>query len=223
MSADVHDLTGDKTMNANTNVRLANDNLWSVRPTGGTSALVADNGASESGYRRAHAPRSDTPNNAGLTGLHFDIRSTSEWRCSATHRLRISDCACPSLRPLDRIRASYRRRIGDSPTNQVSEIRDRICSRGRAAHPSHPLPASSVDSYRRPQLAACCRPKSTQLRSKRRVVSPQTKSIPGPIPRAVHRVDFTTLQLAPTATNVSEQLPGSANDRNAHQISRNKS
>ena len=122
MSADVHDLTGDKTMNANTNVKLANDDVWSPRSTGATSALTEANGASEM-YRRPHAPRSAKPKNAALTGLHFDINSTSKLRSSATHRLRVSECASPSLRPLDRIRASYRRRIGYSPTDQISQIR----------------------------------------------------------------------------------------------------
>ena len=221
MSADVHDLTGDKTMNSISCVRLANDDLWAVRSTGGASTLLGDNGASETAYRRPHAPRSDEPEKGVLTGLHFDISSTSELN-SATHRSRISDCARPSIRVFERIQASYRRRIGYSPTDQVSQTRRLICIRGRTAHSSHPLPGLSVDSYSSPQLAAYCRPKSTQLRPKSRVDSAQTKSTPGPIPRAVHRVAFTTLQLAPPPTHVSKQFPGRANDRNAHQISRNK-
>jgi len=52
MSADVHDLAGDKTMNATSCVRLANDDVWSVRSTGGASSLLGDNGASETAYRR---------------------------------------------------------------------------------------------------------------------------------------------------------------------------
>ena len=189
---------------------------------GATRALTEGNGASETADRRLpHAPRSDEPEKAVLTGLLFDISSASELR-SATQRSRISDCAPPSLRLLDRIRVSYRRRIGYAPTNQVSEIRGRICSRGRAAHPSYPLPASSVDSYSRRQLAARCRPKSTQLRSKRRVDSAHIRSMSGPIPPALHRVDFTKLQLAPTTTHVPKQLIGTANDFSAHQIGRNK-
>jgi hypothetical protein len=221
MSMDVHDLTGDKTMNAKPNVKLANDDVWSVRSTGETSALIANTRARKTAYRRPHAPRSAKPKNAALTGLHFDISSTGELD-SATHRLRISDCARPSLRLLDRIQASYRLRIGYSPADQVSEIRRSVWSRVRTSHPSHPLPASSVNPYSRRRLAAYCRPKPTQLRSKTRVDCAQTKSIPDPIPRAVHRVDFTTLQLAPTTTHVPKQLVGTANDFSAHQISRNK-
>jgi hypothetical protein len=93
MSADVHDLTGDKTMKSNAHVRLANDDVWSMRSTGGTSALIADTGASETAYRRPHAPRSGKPKSATLTGLHFDISSTSRLR-SATHRSRISSRRC---------------------------------------------------------------------------------------------------------------------------------
>ena len=223
MSADVHDLTGDKTMNANRNVKLANDDLWPVRSIGGTSALIADNGASEIVYRVPHAPCSGKPKNAALGRLLFDINSTNELRSSATHRSRISDCARPSLRLLHRIRASYRRRIGYSPIDQVNQIRRPIWSRGRIVHPSGPLPASSVNSYSRRQLSAYCRPKSTQLRSKSRVDSGQPKSIPGPIPRAVQRDAFTSLRLVLTMTHVSKQLNGSTNDRCAHQISRNKS
>jgi hypothetical protein len=219
MSADVHDLTGDKTMNTNSCVRLADDDVWSVRPTGGTSTVITDSGTSESAYRRPHAPRSGKPKNAALTSLHFDISSTSE-RSGATHRLRVSECAPSSLRPLDRIRASYRRRIGDSPTDHVSQIHSPIWSRGRTAHSNHWLPGLSVDSYGRYQLVACCGPKSTQLRPKSRVDSAQTKSIPGPLPLAVHRVAFTTLQLATTTTHVSKQLTVSANDSSAHQINR---
>ena len=75
MSADVHDLTGDMTMNANTNVRLANDDVWSMRSTGGTSALIADNGASEIAYRRPYAPRSAKPKTLSLTGyLRIHVR-----------------------------------------------------------------------------------------------------------------------------------------------------
>lgn len=96
MSADVHDRTSDKTMNANTNVKLANDDVWSVRSIGGTSTLSGDTGASETAYRRPHAPRSGKPKNAALIGLHFDISSTSELRNSATRRLRVSNCLPPT-------------------------------------------------------------------------------------------------------------------------------
>ncbi len=216
MSADVHDLTGDKTMNANSCVRLANDDLWPVRSTGGTSTLIADTGPGET-YRRPHAPRSAKSKNAVLSGLQFDISSTGELD-SATHRLRISDCARLSLRLLDRIHATYRRRIGYSPADQVSEIRRPFWSRGKTAHSSHPLPRLSVDSYGSRQLVAYCRAKSTQLRSKRRGDSAQTKSIPSPIPRPVYRAAFTTLRLVLTMTHVSKQLPGSTNDFSAHQI-----
>jgi len=216
----VKGLHGDKTMYTNANVTPANNGVWSARSTGATRALTEGKGASETADRRPHAPRSAKPKDAALTELGLNISSTSKLN-SATQRLRISDCAPPSLRLLDRIRASYRRRIGYSPTNRVSEIRGRICSRGRAAHPSYPLSASSVNSCRR-QLAACCRPKSTQLRSKRRVDSPQTKSMSGPIPTAFHRVDFTRLQLESTTTHVRKQLIGTANDFRAHQIRRNK-
>lgn len=156
-----------------------------------------------------------------MTCLHFDISSTSELS-SATHRSRKSDCARPSLRLLNRIRASYRLRIGYSTANQASHIRRPVWSRGRTAHPSHALPASSVDFYSRRQFVQYCRPKSNHLWSKRRVDSAQTKSIPGPIRRTVHRGDFTTFQLAPTTTRGSKQLTESANDRSAHQISRKR-
>jgi hypothetical protein len=223
MFSDVHDLTGDKTMHATSCVRLANDDLCSVRSTGGTAALIADNGACETAaYRRPHAPRSGKPKNAALTGLRFDISSTSELR-SATHRSRVSDCARSSPRLLGPVRASYRPRIGDSPTDHVSQTRRPIWSRGGTEHPSRSLPGLSADSYIRYQLVAYCGPNPTRLRSERRVVSPQTKSIPGPIPRAVYRVAFTALQLAPTMTHVSKQLTASAKDCSAHQISRNKS
>ncbi len=187
-----------------------------AQPWGGLKATER----AKTEHRRPHAPRSAMPKNSALTGLHFDISSKSELS-SATQRSRISDCAPPSLR-LFGIRASYRRRIGYFPTDQVSQIRGPVYSRGRAAHPSHPLPASSVEPYSSRQLAGCCRPKSTQLRSKRRVDSAQTKSIPGPIPRTLHCFAFTTLLLAAATTHVSKQLTGSANDCSAPQISRNK-
>ena len=212
-------LHGDKTMFTNENARSANDAVRSA--TGPTRALSESNGASETADRRPHAPRSDEPEKAVLARPHFDISSASELR-SATQRSRISDCAHPSPRLLAHIRANYRRPIGYSPTNQVSEIRSRICSRVRAAHPSYPLSTSSVDSYGGRQLAACCRPKSNQLRSKRRVDSTQTKSMSGPIPTAVRRANFTELALAPTTTYVPKQLIGTANDFTAYQIGRNK-
>ncbi len=157
MSTDVYDLTDDKTMNANTNVKLANDDVWSAHSAGGTSALIADTGASETAYRRPHAPRSAKPKSAALTGLHFDISSTSRLR-SATHRSRISDYGLPIPSLLHLIRAGHRPRIGHSPVDQVSQIRRPVWSRVRNSHPSHPLPESSADSYIRRQLAAYCRP-----------------------------------------------------------------
>jgi hypothetical protein len=220
MSADVHDLTDDTTMNANTNVRLTDDDVRSVRSTAATRSLTEGNGASETAYRRPHAPRSAKPKNAALTGLHFDIRSTGQLD-SATHRLRISHCARPSLRQLDRIQASYRLRIGYSLADQVGEICRPVWCRVRTSHPGHPLPASSVDSRSRRQLAAYRRPKPTELWPKSRVDSAKPKSIPGPIPRAVQCVAFTTLRLVLTMTHVPKQLSRSTNDRCAHQISRN--
>ena len=213
-------LHGDKTMYTNANVRPANDVLWSA--TGPTRALTEGNEASETAYRRPHAPRSAMPKNSALTGLHFDISSTSELS-SATNRSRVSDCARTSIRLLDRIQASYRRGIGRSPADKVSQIRCPICSRRRTTHSSQPVPGLSVDSYRSSQLVAYCGPNATQLRSEAPVDCAQPKSISGPIPRPVHRVAFTTLQLAPTMTHVPKQLTGSANDCSAHQISRNKS
>jgi hypothetical protein len=192
-------------MLTNSNVRPANDAVWS--PIGPTRALTEGNGASESAYSRPHAPRSDETEKARLTGLHFDISSTTE-SSDATPRLRILECARPSLRSLDLIRASYRRRIGDSPTGQVSQIHSPIWSRGRTAHSSHPPMGWSVDSYGRHQRAAYCSPRFNQLRSTRRVSSAQTKSIPAPIPRPVHRIALTTLQPAPAMTHVPSNLPG---------------
>ena len=213
---------GDKTMYTNSNVRPANDSVWSARSTGATWALTEANGASETADRRPHAPRSDEPENRVLSGLHFDIRSTSELS-SATHRSRISDCAALSRRLLVRIRASYRRRNGYSPTDQVSQIGRPIWGRGRDAHSSHRVPGLTVDFYNRYQPVAYYGPKSNPLWSKKRVDSAQMKSLPSPIPRPVYRVDFTTLQLAPTTTHVPKQLSGSENHCSAHQISRNKS
>lgn len=205
MSADVHDLTGDKTMNANKNVKLANDDLWPVRSTGGTRALTEGNGPGET-YRRPHAPRSDKPKNAVLTGPHFAINSTSELRSSATRRLRVSEGAPPSLRVLDRIQASYRLRIGYSPADRVSQIRRLVWSRGRTAHPRHPLPASSVDSYSRRQLAAYCRPNPPNCGQRPALIARKRSRSEVQFPRAVHGFDFTTLQLAPTTTRVPKQL-----------------
>lgn len=141
-------LHGDKTMFTNANVRPANDAVWSA--TGPTRALTEGNGAGET-YRRPHAPRSGKPKNAPLTGLHFEISSTSELRTSATRRFRVSECARPSPRLLDRSRASYRRRNWYSPTDQVSQIRPPIWSRGRTAHSIDPPMGWSVDSYGRHQ------------------------------------------------------------------------
>jgi hypothetical protein len=207
-------------MYTNANVRPAKNGVWSARSTGAT--LTEGNGAGETACRRPHAPRSAKPKITALIDLHFDISSTSELSI-ATNRSRISDCARASIRLSDRIRASYRRRIGYSPIDQVSQICRPIWSRARTAHPSYPLPASSVNPYCRCQLAPYCRRKPTQPWSKTRVDCAQPKSISGPIPRPVHRVAFTTLQLAPTMTHVRKQLTGSANDCSAHQISRNKS
>jgi hypothetical protein len=184
MSTDVYDLTGDKTMNATSCVRLANFDLWPVRSTAGTSTLIGETGTSETAYRRPHAPRFAKPNNVLLTGLHLDISSTGELDC-VTHSLRISDCVRPSLRLLDRIEASYRPRIAHSAADQVSQIRRPVWSRGSTAHSSQQLPGLSVDSYGGRQLVAYRIAKYTNLRSKRRVDSGQTKSIPGPIRRAV--------------------------------------
>jgi hypothetical protein len=233
MSADVHDLAGDKTMNASTNVKLANDDVCSARSTVGTRALTEANGASEM-CRRPHAPRSSKPKNAALTGLHFDISPTSELGISATHKLRVSVCARPNLRLLDGIRLSYRRRIGDSPTDQVSQIHGPIWSREGTVHASHSRPGllrgyrlkvdrHSIDSHGRHQLSFHCRSRFNQLRSTRRVSSAQTESNPGPIPLAVHRIALTALQRAPAMTLVPMQLTSSVNDRSAHQIRRNKS
>jgi hypothetical protein len=217
MSTDVHDLTWDKTMNATSYVRIANDDAWFVRSTGGTSNLIADAAASKTSYRRPHAPRSGKPEKAPLPGLHFLISSISELRNSTTRPLRVSECAPPSLRLLDRIRTRYRRRIGDSPTDHINNIHSPIWSRGRTVHSNHWRPGLSVDSYIRYQLLAYCGPKSNQLRTKSRVDSAQPKSIPGPIPRAVQCVAFTTLRLVLTMTHVPKQLSGSTNDRCAHQ------
>ena len=233
MSADVHDLTGDKTMNSNAYVRLANDDVWSVRSTVGTRALTEANGASEM-CRRPYAPRPSKPKNAALTGLHFDISPTIELGISATRKLPVSVCARPNLRLLDGIRVSYRRRIGVSPTDQVSQIHGPIWSREGTVQASHSRPGllrgyrlkvdrHSIDSHGRHQLVAYCRPKSTRLRSKMGVDYPQSKSNPAPIPLAVHRIAFPTLQLVPTMTHVPKQLTRSENDCSAHQIILNKS
>jgi hypothetical protein len=215
-------LHGDKTMYTNANVRSAYDGVRSARSTGATRALTEGDGASGTSYRRPHAPRSAPPKTAGLTDLHFDMSSTGELD-SATPRLRISECARPSLRQLDLIRASYRRRIGDSPTDQVSKIHSPIWSRGRTAHSSHPPLGWSVDSYSRHQLAAYCSPRFNQLRSTDALVLRKRSRIPAPIPRPVHRIALTTLQPAPAMTHVPKQLTGSANDCGSHQISHNKS
>lgn len=167
-------------------------------------------------------PAPMSPRKAVLTRLHFDISSTSELQ-SAIQRSRISDCASPSLRLLDRIRARYRRRIGYSPADQASEICRPLWSRGSTARPSHPLPASPVNPCSRRQLAAYCRPKPTQLRPESHVDSSQMKALPSPIPRPAHWVAFTTLQIALTMTHVPKQLTGTASDFSAHQIGRNKS
>lgn len=233
MSADVHDLTSDKTMNASTNVKLANDDVCSARSTVGTRALTEANGASEM-CRRPHAPRSSKPKNAALTGLHFDISPTSELGISATRKLRVSVCGRPNLRLLDRIRVSYRRRIVDSPTDRVSQIHGPIWSRGSTAHSSHSLPGllrrclskvdrHSIESYGRRQLFAYCKPKSTQLRSKMGVDYAQTKSNPVPIPLAVHRIAFNNSPTCAHDDARSEATYGCENDRSAHQIRRNKS
>ena len=196
-------LHGDKTMFTNANVRPANDVVWSARSTGAT--LTEGNGTSETAYRCPHAPRSDEPDKAVLAGPHFDISSASELR-SATRRLQVPECVRPSLRPLDLIRASYRRRIGRSPTDQVSQIHSPIWGRGRTAHSSHPLPASPVSSTIGASLRTIADRNATTC-CKRRVDSAQTKSIPSPIPRPVHRVAFTTLQLAPTRRTFRSNLP----------------
>ena len=196
-------------MYTNANVRPANDVECSARSTGATRALAEGNGASEAAYCRPHAPRAGAPNNAALTGLHSDISSASGLR-SATRRSRISDCAPASPRLLGRIRARNRRPIGGSPTDQVSEIRRPVWSRRRTAHPTHPLRASSVNLYSWCHVASHYIPKPTQLRSKRRVDSSQTNSIPDPIRRAIHHAAFTTLRLAPTMTYASKHLTGSA-------------
>jgi len=209
-------------MYTNANVISANGGVWSARSTGATLALTEGNGSSETAYRRPHAPRSAKPKDAALTSLHFDISSTTE-SSDATRRLRISECARPSLRPLSRIRASYRQPIEDSPTDQVSQIHSPIWSQGRTAHSSHVLQGLSVDSYCGRQLVAYCSPRFNQLQSTRRVSSAQAKSTAAPIPRPVHRIAFTTLQPAPAMTHVPKQLTGSTNDCGSHQIGRNKS
>ena len=206
-------------MFTNANVRPANDAVWSA--TGPSRVLTESNGASETVDRRAHAPGYAKPKDAASTTLHFDISSTGELD-SATHRLRISHCARRSLRVLDRIQASYRLRSGYSPANQV-----RFAARFGAEDRVHIR--VTRDQLRRSTLTVSaslypianrnppnCAPNSSPD-------SAQTKSIRGPIPRAVHRARITTLQLAPTTTRVSKQLTESANDCIPHQISRNKS
>ena len=168
-----------------------------------------------------HAPRSDEPEKGVSTGPHFDISSTSELN-SATHRSRISNCARPSIRIFDRIQASDRLRIAYSPTDQVSQTRRLICIRGRTEHSSHPQPASSVDSYSRHQLAAYCRPKSTQLRSKSRVDSGQNEGTPEAYSAISSSRPFTTVQPAPTVTPVGSNLQGAQTTATLTKISRNK-
>jgi hypothetical protein len=176
MSADVQDLTGDKTMNANTNVKLTNGNVRWTRSTGAPRALTEGNGAVEM-YRRPHAPRSGKAKNAALIGLHFDISLTSELRISVTHRSRLSDCAHSSLRPLDLIRASYRRRIGAHRSTSSARITARF---GAGTHLAFESPAASIVG-RLPQLAPACGPLQTEIQpwSKRRADSAQTNSITG--------------------------------------------
>jgi hypothetical protein len=186
-------------MFTNSNVKLANDDVCSSRSKGATRALAEGNGASEIASPRPHAPRSAKPKGSALTGLHSDICSASVLR-SATQRSRISDCAPAGPRLLDGIRASFRRRIGRSPTDQVSQTHSPSRSRVCTSQLSHQLPASSTDPDCKRQLAANCRPKPTQLRSKTRADCAQTKSVSGPIPRPVHRIALTTLQPAPAMT-----------------------
>lgn len=114
-------LHGDKAMYTNANVRSVNGGVWSVRSTGSTRALTEGNGASETAYRRPHAPRSAKPKDAALTDPHLDISSTCEVR-SATHGSRILDCARPILRLLDRIQARRRLRIGYSPPTKSARL-----------------------------------------------------------------------------------------------------
>ena len=194
-------------MFTNANVRPANDAVWSA--TGPTRALTEGTGAKENAYGRPHAPRSGAPNFPALSGHHSDISSACALR-NATHRSRISDCAPASPRLLGRIRASNRRPIGGSPTDQVSQIDSPIWRRGRTAHPSRtPMGWLAVGSYSRHQLAAYCSPRFNKLRSTRRVCSAQTKSSPAPIPRPVHRIALTTIQLVPTMTHVPKEDSGS--------------
>jgi len=206
-------------MFTNANVRRANEAVWST--TGPTRALTESNGASETVDRRAHAPRSAKPKDAASTTLDFDKSSTGELD-SATHRLRISHCARRGLRVLDRIQASYRLRSGYSPANQV-----RFAARFGAEDRVHIR--VTRDQLRRSTLTVSASLYPIANRNppncapNRCPDSAQTKSIRGPIPRAVHRARITTLQLAPTTTRVSKQLTESANDCIPHQISRNKS
>jgi len=209
-------------MFTNANVRLANEVVLSARSTGATQAALAEgNGASENAYGRPHAPRSGAPKNAALTGLLLDISSTGELRSSAPHRSRISECAPASLRRLDRIRASYRLRIGYSRTDQVSQIWRSILSRGRTAqsvthrpdYRSTPIvaPACGLIADRNPPN--CGQRGALILRNR---VDPESDYATGLLRR---------LHNSPTCARdyvLPKQLTGSANDCSAHQIRRKK-
>jgi hypothetical protein len=108
-------------MYTNANVRSVNGGVWSARSTGATRALTEGNGASETAYRRPHAPRSAKPKDAALTDPHLDISSTCEVR-SAAHGSRILDCARPILRLLASIQARRRLRIGYSPPTKSARF-----------------------------------------------------------------------------------------------------
>lgn len=117
-------------------------------------------------YRRLHAPRSGTPKNEALIDFSFDIGSTNELPIKTTHVLLRRDGAFHS-RPLDRIQASYRRRIEYSRTDQVCQFQRPMYRLLCSGDSRHSLSASPVDAHSRHQLGAYRIRKYTQLRSRK--------------------------------------------------------
>ena len=210
----------DETMNAAASVKTTNDDVRSTRSTSATPALNGGNRASQTRYRRPHAPQSGTPKKAALIDFSFDIGSTNELPIGTTHVLLRPDRAFNS-RPLDRIRTSYRRRIEYSRTDPVCQIQCPMYRPLCSGDPRHSLPALSVDAHSGLHLGADRIRKYTQLRSRSRVDSAQTMSNPGLIPRRDHRIVLTNIRLAVTMTRVPEHLTRNANHSVAHQNSRN--
>jgi hypothetical protein len=209
-------------MSATTDVKFAYVSCvkWSA---GGALAWAKGTTANEPWHCRPHGPRPDTLKNTVVARLLVDTNSTKELPSGTTQRWRKSNCACLSSRLLVGVENTNVLHLQVYCPECAGKIRRPHWCTGCSADSSWRLTGLSVESHSTCRLAANCRLRSIQMRSKRRVDSGQVQSSLAAMPRRFWRIIFANLQLASTAAQPSHHLSRDESGPTSGQLSRNNS